>query len=150
MQVFTHLFNDNFDEVAVDPENNKSILTKDMLYVRKTTEISVLPMTIVRDFITCLNARYIGNRLENDWLTGGEIRPDITSDDYYAKGGYRASDKILQHPAHLIFDYSAFCNLGTHARMGISVANLFDENYTEKDGYNMPGRSIMGHVSYLF
>lgn len=146
----THLFNDNFDEVAVDAENNKSILTKDMLYVRKTTGNFSITYDNRKGFITCLNARYIGNRLENDWLTGGEIRPDITSDDYYAKGGYRASDKILQHPAHLIFDYSAFCNLGTHARMGISVANLFDENYTEKDGYNMPGRSIMGHVSYLF
>lgn len=83
-------------------------------------------------------------------LTGGEIRPDITSHDYYAKGGYRPSDKILQHPAHLIFDYSAFCNLDTHARTGISIANLFDENYTEKDSYNMHGLSIMGHVSYLF
>jgi vitamin B12 transporter len=86
--------------------------------------------------------------LERDGFS--RARPLITKENYYAKGGYKETDKILQFSDHLIFDYSAFYNLTPKARIGISVSNLFDENYTEKDGYNMPGRNIMGHASYFF
>lgn len=99
-------------------------------------------------FSTRLHARYKGSRLERDSFS--KARPLITADDYYTKGGYVAADKMLQFSDHLIFDYSAYYNVTPQARIGISVSNLFDENYTEKDGYNMPGRSIMGSVSYTF
>ena len=142
---FTHLLNDKFDDNV-----NDEIITKDMLYVRKNTGNFGIVFDNNNGFVTRLNARYIGKRLENDWMAWDNLRPDIKSTDYYAKGGYTASDQILQHPQHLIFDYSAYYNVTPQARIGISVSNLFDENYTEKDGYNMPGRSIMGLVSYTF
>lgn len=142
---FTHLLNDKFDDNV-----NDEIITKDMLYVRKNTGNFGIVFDNNNGFVTRLNARYIGKRLENDWMAWDNLRPDIKSTDYYAKGGYTASDQILQHPQHLIFDYSAYYNVTPQARIGISVSNLFDENYTEKDGYNMPGRSIMGSVSYTF
>ncbi|MDO5663825.1 MAG: TonB-dependent receptor [Bacteroidia bacterium] len=140
---FTHMFNNSFEKEGV---------MKDIIGVRKTTGNFGIAFNNNKEFTTRLNARYIGNRLENDWLvwSNPNPRPDIKAEDYYTKGGYTASEQILQHPAHLVFDYSVFYNVTPKARIGISVSNLFDENYTEKDGYNMPGRNIMGHASYSF
>ena len=78
------------------------------------------------------------------------LRPDIKSVHYYTKGGYTESDQILRHPSSLIFDAYAYYTIGGKFRVGITASNLLDENYTEKDGYNMPGRSVMGNISVRF
>lgn len=155
----THLFNNKFDETILKDTPEEKRLTKDVLYARRTTGNFGITFDTHHGFVTRLNARYIGKRLEDDWMflydanwNATSLRPDLKPEDYYTKGGYEASDNsnILQHPAHLVFDYSAFYNVTPQARVGISVSNLFDENYTEKDGFNMPGRSIMGTVRYSF
>jgi vitamin B12 transporter len=146
----THLLNNKFDETVGKGTPDEKTLTKDMLYVRRSTGNFGITFDTNNGFVTCLNARYIGKRLENDWMAWDNLRPDIKPEDYYTKSDYEATDQILQHSAHLVFDYSAYYNVTPQARIGISVSNLFDENYTEKDGYNMPGRSIMGSVSYSF
>ncbi|WP_019538981.1 TonB-dependent receptor plug domain-containing protein [Proteiniphilum acetatigenes] len=147
---FTHLFNDKFDEIKDKGTPDEKTLTKDMLYVRRNTGNFGITFDNNHGFVTRLNARYIGKRLENDWMVWANLRPDIKPEDYYTKGDYETTDQILQHSAHLVFDYSAYYNVTPQARIGISVSNLFDENYSEKDGYNMPGRSIMGSFSYSF
>lgn len=147
---FTHLLNNKFDETTGKDTPGQETLTKDMLYVRHNTGNFGITFDSNNGFVTRLNARYIGKRLENDWMAWDNLRPDIKPEDYYTKGGYETTDQILQHSAHLVFDYSAFYNVTPQARVGISVSNLFDENYTEKDGYNMSGRSIMGSFSYSF
>lgn len=100
-----------------------------------------------------LNGRLIGSRLENDylmnWSTYSSLR-GFTVADYYTKGGYSASDQVLQIPGFLIFDYSIGYAYSKKVNFGITVSNLLDENYTEKDGYNMPGRSIVAKLSYAF
>ncbi len=146
----THLFNNKFDEITGKNTPDEKKLTKDMLYVRRTTGNFGITFDTSTGFVTRLNARYIGKRLENDWMAWDNLRPDIKPEDYYTKSDYEATDQILQHSAHLVFDYSVHYNVTPQARVGISVSNLFDENYTEKDGYNMPGRSIMGSFSYMF
>jgi len=147
---FTHLFNDKFDEIKDKGTPDEKTLTKDMLYVRRNTGNFGITFDNNHGFVTRLNARYIGKRLENDWMVWANLRPDIKPEDYYTKGDYETTDQILHHSAHLVFDYSAYYNVTPQARIGISVSNLFDENYSEKDGYNMPGRSIMGSFSYSF
>lgn len=137
----TYMFNNTFTEFATEK-------VKDLLFVNKANGNFGISYDNRKGFTTRLHARYKGRRLERDGFS--RARPLITKENYYTKGGYKETDKILQFSDHLIFDYSAFYNLTPKARIGISVSNLFDENYTEKDGYNMPGRNIMGHVSYFF
>lgn len=144
----TYYFNAKFDDEVKTKTGEPEKVTKDMLYIRKTTGNFGIGFDNNQGFTARMTARYIGHRLENDW--NGNQRPDITAEDYYDKGGYKASDKILRHPSHLIFDLSAHYLINNHFRVGFSVSNLFDENYTEKDGYNMPGRNIMGHFAYQF
>lgn len=142
---FTMLFNSHS---TVENSNGEGSITRDLLSVRKVNGNFGIFFDTNDKFSTRLHARYIGKRLETDSFS--DLRPEIKAEDYHTKGGYTADDKVLQHPAHLVFDYSAYYNVTPKARLGISVSNLLDENYTEKDGYNMPGRSIMGSLNYTF
>lgn len=144
----THYFNTEFKEKATNEAGQSVEVTKDMLYIRRTTANLGIKFDNNRGFVARVNGRYIGHRLENDYM--GNLRPALTEADYYNKGGYVASNKILEHPANLIFDLSAHYLIRSKYKVGFSITNLLDENYTEKDGYNMPGRSIMGHFSYHF
>jgi vitamin B12 transporter len=138
---FTYMFNNTFTEFGTD-------IKKDQPFVNKVNGNFGLFFDNHKGFSTRLHARYKGTRLQNDWFSW--IRTDIAEKDYFIGGGYVKEDQMLKMPAHLIFDYSAFYNVTPKARIGITVSNLFDENYVEMDGYNMPGRSIMGQVSYSF
>jgi vitamin B12 transporter len=142
---FTALFNANFTGRI---KSDATVATRDLQYVRKTNGNFGIFFDTNRKFSARLHARYIGKRLEDDAF--GAARPEIKESDYYVEGGYAASDKVLQLPAHLVFDCSAHYHVTPKVRAGISVSNLLDENYTEKDGYNMSGRSITGSVTYSF
>lgn len=154
---YTHLFRANFDT----PLEGDKVLTQDLLYLRKDMGSFGIHYDDGSHFSTLLNARLVGHRFEKDMLTTPEnkregkkesemIRPGITSKSYTTDGGYEAKDRILRHPQHLIFDYSISYRLDNGLKLGVTVSNLFDENYTEKDGYNMPGRALMGKISYTF
>ena len=95
-----------------------------------------------------INGRFIGSRLEKDSFSA--LRPGIVTANYYTDGGYTTADKILQHPEYLVFDYSIGYAFTKNVNFGITAANLLDENYSEKDGYNMPGRSITARFGYTF
>lgn len=137
----TYMLKDTYTEL----NTNK---VKDLLYVSKTNGNFGIYYESLKGFSTRLHARYRGTRLEKD--LNSYYRPLITKENYYAEGGYVAKDKILNLPGSLVFDYSASYGISRFINVGISVSNLLDENYTEKDGYNMPGRSIMGTFSYRF
>ena len=147
---YTFLFDATFTDRKSKTDN--TIVTRDLLYVSKSSGNFGISYDSNRGFSTRLHARYKGSRLEEDLMK--KSRPGIKESDYYTEGGYEIKDKndkrILKHPSHLIFDYSAFYSITPQTRIGISVSNLFDENYTEKDGYNMPGRRIMGSFTYWF
>lgn len=137
----TYMLKNTFTEYAIEK-------VKDLMNVHKANGNFGISYDNRKGFTTRLHARYKGTRLERDGFS--KARPLITKEDYYTKGGYKEDDKMLLLPDHLIFDYSAYFNVTSNVRIGISVSNLFDENYTEKDGYNMPGRIIMGSFSYTF
>jgi vitamin B12 transporter len=125
-----------------------SIVTRDMLYTRKSLGNFGVCFDDFRGFSTRLNARYSGSRLEYDNFS--QLRPEITGTDYYTAGGYTQNEKILKIPDFLILDFSVYYSLGGNKRFGICISNLLDENYNEKDGYHMPGRMISGSFSYIF
>lgn len=142
----TYSFKNTFDDVATDG----SKITKQTLYTRKATANFGIHFENKNGFEARLNSRYIGHRLENDYIAYYKSRPGIEASNYYAEGGYTDKDQILRHSEHFVFDFSSYYSINRKIRIGISLSNLLDENYTEKDGYNMPGRSAMGNVSYKF
>ena len=121
---------------------------KDMLFVRKSSGSFGLQFDNLKGLSSRLNARYTGNRLETDSFSG--IRTDYNEADYYTEKDYETSDKIIEHEGALIFDYTLGYQFRGGFSVGASVNNLMDENYTEKDGYNMPGRSFLAKVSFNF
>jgi outer membrane receptor protein involved in Fe transport len=135
-------------------EIEENSITKTMLYTRKSNSDFGVFFDNNKGFSTRLNARYIGNRLEKDFFGktswASSLRPKIEEKDYYTKGGYTVQDKVLEHPDYLVFDFSVNYVFQKNKRFGISVSNLLDENYTEKDGYNMPGRVISANFVYSF
>ncbi|BBE18297.1 TonB-dependent receptor [Aquipluma nitroreducens] len=139
---FTWILKNDFTQLV-----GTEMLTRDMQYVRKAN--GNFGLNYRHDKINMrLNGRFIGSRLEKDSFSS--IRTGITSADYYTKGGYVASDKVLQHPEYLLFDYSIGYAFSEKVNFGITISNLLDENYSEKDGYNMPGRSIVAKLGYSF
>ncbi len=73
-----------------------------------------------------LSARYLGSRYEDNWFV------------YY---GRPLTDAVLEHDPSLVFDATVGVQINDQNSVALTVKNLLDENYTEKDGYNMPGRS---------
>jgi outer membrane receptor protein involved in Fe transport len=139
---FTWMLRNNFTQTV-----NGEVLTRDMQYVRKVNGNFGFNYHGTKINMN-LNGRLIGSRLEKDNFSS--IRKLITAADYYTKGGYKQTDKVLEHPTYLLFDYSIGYAFTSKINFGIMAANLLDENYTEKDGYNMPGRSIVAKLSYSF
>lgn len=146
----TYFLNNRFKDQVKNASGEMNTLNRNTLYTRDMTANFGVNFMNNQGFEAHLIGRYAGHRLENDWMYLDNLRPDIKLTDYYAKGGYTANDRVLRHPEYLTFDLSSYYTINRKIRIGISISNLLDENYTEKDGYNMPGRSIMGHVSYRF
>ncbi len=146
----TFMINNTIEEELTSASGVDSLATKDMLYTRGINGNFGIKYRGISGFNARLNARYIGHRLEQDWFNSswGVVRP---MDDmyYYNQGGYTTADKILEHPDHLVFDLYLGFDTKKYS-VGVNASNLFDENYTEKDGYNMPGRSVMANVKYNF
>ncbi len=124
------------------------MLMKDMQYVSKTNGSFGVFYDSYKGITSRLNARYLGARLETDRFA--LLRPDYSSDNYYTRKDYTVDDKIIEHPAYLVFDYTLGYKFKTGFNVQGSVLNVLDENYTEKDGYNMPGRSFQVKVGYAF
>lgn len=114
-------------------------VTSDILYVREGNGSMGVSFDDKKALSTRLNARYIGHRYSADYLSYGN-RPEL----------YEMNIPFLEHPDALVFDFSIDYNIAKKYRVGIQVENLFDENYTEKDGYNMPGRSFSASIGYIF
>ena len=139
---FTWILKNDFTQLV-----GTEMLTRDMQYARKAN--GNFGLNYHHDRISMrLNSRFIGSRLEKDSFS--KTRTGIVAANYYAGGGYKASDKILQHPEYLLFDYSVGYAFTEKVNFGVTVSNLLDENYSEKDGYNMPGRSIVAKLAYKF
>lgn len=142
-----------FDATVKIKQANGTYSKSNMLYVRDNTANFGVEFDNLKGFSTRLNARYIGHRYEKNYMyvrnkktfkkenikfNDKIVRPDIEF------------DKVYRHPVSYVFDYSAKYTFKDSYTLGLTVSNLLDENYTEKDGYNMPGRSFMVKVGYKF
>ena len=78
-----------------------------------------------------LGARYVGKRLDSDFT-------DATDPG------------DIEYAPFLVADLSLGVRVARHYRVEGIVANLTDENYYEKRGYNLPGRSLRLRVSADF
>ncbi len=145
---FTNMFKNEMELNVKQDDESEKLETKDLLYVRKANGNFGIYFNNLKGFSTRINARYIGSRLEKDNFT--KLRPTITENDYYTEGDYEASDKILKHPSYLLFDYSVAYKFENNMQLSILFSNLLDENFSEKDGYNMQGRSVSAKISYSF
>lgn len=78
-----------------------------------------------------LGARYVGRRRDSDFSD-----PAITAD--------------VEYPPFLVLDATGGVRLAERLRVDLTVANLTDENYYEKRGYNLPGRSLLLRLTTTF
>ena len=145
---WTYLFDANFTQTLTGPTGADSIVTQDLQFVRKANGNFGLYFKNQMGLSGMLNARYVGSRFEKDSFA--KLRPEITSANYTTEGGYAAKDKMLKHPDYLIFDLSVNYTFKKHFDVGCSLSNVFDENFSEKDGYNMYGRQVRLNVGCKF
>ncbi len=145
---WTWLFNADFTRTVASSTGADSTFTKFMLYVRKHNGNFGLDYSDYGGFSARINARYIGYRFEDD--NYAMLRPEITSADYSLEGGHSVGDRALKYPDFLVLDLSVRKTFKNKFSVGLGVSNLLDENFTEKDGYPMPGRQIKLNLGYKF
>jgi vitamin B12 transporter len=74
-----------------------------------------------------VSGRYVGNRVDSDFSDATDI-----------------SD--VEYPPFMVLDLVAGVRVARRYRVDAVVSNLTDENFYEKRGYNLPGRSIQLRV----
>ena len=134
---YTHIIDATVSERKQKDDGTYFNDENQMRYVRDNNANFGIDYDNLNGFTTRLNARYIGHRYEDNWFSYYNDRPDL-------------KDKVLRHPVSMVFDYTSSYTFNKNYTLGLSVSNLLDENYTEKDGYNMPGRAITAKFSYKF
>jgi vitamin B12 transporter len=77
----------------------------------------------LRRFSARLTGRYVGKRLDVDFSDFSNITD-------------------IRYPAFMTLDLTSTLRLGRAYSVSLLVANLTDENYYEKRGFNLPGRSV--------
>jgi outer membrane receptor protein involved in Fe transport len=71
-----------------------------------------------------LQTRFSGRQKDKDWAAGVYPTPEII------------------YPPFLVTDFAMRVKVNEHHAVGAQVSNITDENYYEKRGYNMPGRTF--------
>lgn len=87
-------------------------------------------------FSTQLSGRYAGRRYDTDWSYY------LSADNAYGAGNYAD----IRYPSFMVLDWTASLKRKNHTVV-LTLANVTDENYYEKRGYNMMGRNYM--IKYI-
>lgn len=128
--------------------------TSDMKYTRKNNGSFGIEIRNKKSLAVRLNGRYIGHRFEDNWLYGYDSKTynpvPLTDANGNAIRPTLINEAVLEHPDFMVFDLSGSYTLLDKFTFGVAVQNLLDENYTEKDNYNMPGRMISGTFTFSF
>lgn len=119
---------------AQEQFRDKSITTEDVF--RKLDIYNVADLTLLygleystNKFKTRLGGRYVGMRKDTDW------------NDYIKR-------PEIEYPAFMVLDLSVSFKAYKTNDLIIQVNNITDENYYEKRGFNMPGRTFK--IKYIF
>lgn len=122
----------------------------DLYYVRKQNVTFGLDFRCKQGLELMLNGRFMGRRIEQNWYTYyPEVRPDLAA-LLQAEEPELAAKGLLRHPQALVFNAAAYYHFNKVLSVGLHLNNILDENYTEKDGYNMPGRNLFGKLTVNF
>lgn len=78
-----------------------------------------------------LGGRYVGRRRDADFSD-----PTITAD--------------VEYPPFLVLDATGGVRITERLRGDLTIANLTDENYYEKRGYSLPGRTLLFRLTTTF
>jgi outer membrane receptor protein involved in Fe transport len=105
-------------------ENITSTDTSEVFNVRNPNYTVSLTYDDVKQLSARLQTRFSGKQKDTDWSAPVYPYPDII------------------YPAFLVTDFSMRVKINEHHAVGGQVANITDENYYEKRGYNMPGRTF--------
>lgn len=129
-------------------------IVSDMNYVRGNNAAFGIEFRNFKGFAARINARYIGHRLEDNWLYAYDYNtwqkiPYTTASGEPIRQGL-INEPILEHPDFMVIDLSCSYTFKNRFKFGLQIQNLADENYTEKDTYYMPGRMITGSFTYQF
>jgi outer membrane cobalamin receptor len=149
---YTHIF-DATQRVKLEAGGYEE---SNMKYVRDNNASFGIEFDNLKGFSTRLHGRYIGHRYEDNYMYAADYSnwPNVTRAPINFKGQEvrkeLINEDVLRHPVYYVFDYTANYAFNKKYSVGLKVANLFDENYTEKDGFNMPGRSVMVNFTYRF
>lgn len=140
----SHLFK---SEVTVNA------ITNPMRYVRKDNASFGVEYRNLKSVSFRLNGRFIGHRYEDNWLIGYDSNynpiPLTTANGTPIRPAL-INDAIIKYPDFLVFDITGNYSLAKKYSFGLALQNILNENYAEKDGYNMPGRMIIVSFNYLF
>ncbi len=97
-----------------------------------------------------LSARYIGSRIENNFYTWyPDVRKGLAA-LLVKSQPENAKLALLKQPKFMIFDAAISYNLYRGLVLSLKANNIFNENYTYVDGYNMQARNLMANLSYRF
>lgn len=125
---------------------------QDMKYVRNQTVNFGLEFMTQEKWDIKLNGRYMGSRIEDNWYNPAwypNVRPTLVNLAKKTQPTY-VEKSLLKHPRFLTFDASMYYNISKNFTVGLNANNILDENYTEKDGYNMQGRNFLMKLIYTF
>lgn len=101
-----------------------------------------------KGFSARLNGRFMGHRIEKNYISD-KIRPDL-KDLQKENQPSLLANSLIEHPEFLVFDFNASYLITKQINVGFVMNNILDENYTEKDGYNMPGRNFQVRAAISF
>ena len=128
-------------------DKSKDVWTE-TISVRKQNASFGLDFLAQNGFSARLNGRFMGSRFEKNFV-GEDFRPTLADLWTEYQGQYKEKG-LLKHPKFIVWDFTMAYPVVDKVTIGFNINNILDENYTEKDGYNMPGRTFSLKASYHF
>lgn len=107
-----------------------AVTERDIMNVANMNLNAGLDYDSFKGFRARLLGRYVGHRKDTDFTD--------------------AANPEIEYPVYLVLDASASYTLARQHTLTVQATNLTDENYYEKRGYNLPGRSFFVRYSFSF
>jgi outer membrane receptor for ferrienterochelin and colicin len=128
LRIFTNITS-SFKAVDIT-ENKGQPTTAQIQNVAKANVTYGVEYSTRKKWTTRLTGRYVGQRWDTDFNN--------------------VEQPLVRYPSFMVLDWSASYLVATHHRLTLTLANLTDENYYEKRGYNLSGRSFSLRYSWSF
>lgn len=131
-------------------EDGKATDWETMPYVRQQNITFGIEYQSAKGLEWAFKGRFSGRRVEQNWYSFfPTVRPTLQELAKKEQPDLAALGMLLL-PKSLTFDSSLFYNINSNLRAGVNILNIFDENYSDIDGYNLPGRSFLFNMIYSF